>query len=144
MRWSDVEPVLRATYGLLVDRDWVSSDEVIAALDPPPADAFIAGRALRYLRDFGFIDGKMFLGHEMPEHIQATEKGLQAASGWPVAGESQVFASEFVKALTERIDDNETAEDERGKLRRLRDATQDVGVRVLAEVVARMAEHKGL
>lgn len=117
---------------------------MIAALDPPPADAFIAGRALCYLRDFGFIDGKMFLGHEMPEHIQATEKGLQAASGWPVAGGSQLFALEFVKALTERIDDNETAEDERGKLRRLREATQDVGVRVLAEVVARMAEHKGL
>jgi len=77
MRWSDVEPVLRATYGLLVDRDWVSSDEVIAALDPPPADAFIAGRALRYLRDFGFIDGKMFVGHEMPERRRM---GLPMAS----------------------------------------------------------------
>jgi hypothetical protein len=79
-----------------------------------------------------------------PQNIRATEKGLQAASGWPSGGESQAFSSEFIRALTERINDDETAEDERGKLRRLRDASEDVGVRVIAEVVARMAERKGL
>ena len=46
--------------------------------------------------------------------------------------------------LTERINDAEIGDDERGKLKRLRDATEDVGVRVVAEVIARMAEHKGL
>jgi hypothetical protein len=144
MRWSEVEPVLRATYGLLADRSTVNSDDVIAALDPPPADAFIAGRALRYLLDFGFIDGKMFLGHESPEHIQATEKGLQAASGWPVTGEPQMFAADFMQALSERINDSDTGEDERGRLKQLRDASEDVGIRLFAEVLARMAEHKGL
>jgi hypothetical protein len=144
VRWSDVEPVLQTTYRLLADRDFVSSDEVIAALDPAPADAFTTGRALRELAEHGYIDGAMYLGHEMPENIRATEKGLQAASGWPVAGESQVFATEFVKVLTERINDAETPEDERGKLRKLRDATEDLGVKVVAEVLARMAEHKGL
>jgi hypothetical protein len=144
MRWGDVEPVFRATYGLLDERDIVSSDDVIAALDPAPVNAFAPGRALRYLLDYGFIDGAMYLGHEVPEAIRATEKGLQVASGWPVPGESGAFASAFVQALTERINDTETADDERGKLRRLRDAIEDVGVRVVAEVVARMAERKGL
>lgn len=144
MRWSDVEPVLLATYGLLADRDMVSSDEVIAALDPAPVNAFAPGRALRYLLDNGYIEGVTLLGQEMPEGIRPTEKGLQAASGWPVAGESQLFVSGFVEALTQRINDSETAEDERGKLKRLRDATEDVGVRLVAEIIARMAEHKGL
>lgn len=144
MRWSDVEPVLRASYSLLADRDMISSDEVIAAIEPEPADALTAVRALNYLNEQGYIDGTMYLGGVMPENIRATEKGLQVASGWPAAGSSHVFASEFVKELTERINDSETAEDERGKLKRLRDATEDVGVRLLAEIVARMAEHKGL
>jgi len=144
MRWSDVEPVLQTTYRLLADRDFVGSDEVIAALDPPPADALTTGWALRDLAEHGYIDGAMYLGHEMPENIRATEKGLQVASGWPVPGESQVFAAEFVKVLTERINDADTPEDERGKLRKLRDATQDAGVRLVAEIVTRMAERKGL
>ena len=144
MLWSDVEPVLRTAYRLLADRDFVSSDEVISALDPPPADALTTGRALRELCDHGYIDGAMYLGHELPENIRATEKGLQVASGWPVPGESQVFAAKFVKVLTERINDSAATEDERGKFKRLRDVVEDVGIRTFAEVVARMAEHKGL
>ena len=54
---ADVEPVLRTVYPLLADRDFVSSDEVISALDPPPADALTTGRALRELCDHGYIDG---------------------------------------------------------------------------------------
>jgi hypothetical protein len=144
VRWSDVEPVLLATYGLLADRDMISSDEVVAAIEPEPTNALTAVRALNYLNDHGYIDGTMYLGSVMPENIRATEKGLQVASGWPVPGDSQVFASKFVKALTERINDSEIADEERGKLKRLRDATEDVGVRLVAEIVARTAEHKGL
>ena len=55
-----------------------------------------------------------------------------------------MFAAKFVKVLTERINDSETTEDERGKFKRLRDVVEDVGIRTFAEVVARMAEHKGL
>jgi len=144
VRWSDVEPVLLATYGLLADRDMITSDAAIAAIEPAPADALTAVRALNYLNEQGYIDGTMYLGSVMPENIRATEKGLQVASGWPVPGDSQVFASEFVRTLTDRINDSETAEDERGKLKRLREATEDVGVRLVSEIVARMAEHKGL
>lgn len=144
MLWSDVEPVLRATYGLLAGRERVSSDEVIAALDPPPTDAFAAGRALRSLLDQGYIVGVMYLGHEIPENIQATEKGLQAASGWPTPGQAPAFASAFVQTLTEQINDAGTPEEERGKLRKLREATEDAGVRLFAEVMVRMAERKGL
>lgn len=136
--------MLLAAYSLLSDRDSISSDEVIAAIEPEPAHALTAVRALNYLSEQGYIDGTMYLGSVMPENIRATEKGLQVASGWPVAGNSHVFASEFVKALTDRINNSETAEDERGKLKRLRDASEDVGVRLIAEIVARTAEHKGL
>jgi hypothetical protein len=144
--WNEVEPVLRATYGLLADpeRRSVEAEEIAAALGRPADDAALCS-ALRDLRKYGYIDGIMPGGMaSAPQDIRATEKGLQAASGWPSDGESRTFPSEFIKALTERINDDETADDERGKLRKLRDASEEVGVRVIAEVVARMAEHKGL
>jgi hypothetical protein len=144
--WNEVEPVLRATYGLLADPERLSVDpeEIAAALGRPVDDAAMCS-ALRDLQKYGYIDGIVAGAMpRIPQDIRATEKGLQAASGWPSDGESQTFPSEFIKALTERINDDETADDERGKLRRLRDASEDVGVRVIAEVVARMAEHKGL
>jgi hypothetical protein len=75
------------------------------------------------------------------DFIQATEKGFQTASGWPTSSGSD-FAAEFLRALSERINDDTTPDDERGRLRKLREATEDVGVRLLAEVMARIAEHQ--
>jgi hypothetical protein len=112
-----------------------------------PADAG-AARAFEALDRAGYINASFSLGFALgfalPFHIEATEKGLQQCAGWPTGAGSQAFAAEFVAALTARIDDAETPEDERGRLQRLRDATEDVGLRLFAEVVARVAERGGL
>jgi hypothetical protein len=143
MRWDDAEPVLRASYTLLEDRDGVTGEEVNVRMDREPGDED-AARAFDHLDRAGYINASFSMGFALPHHIQATEKGLQYCAGWPSAGGEQAFAAEFIGALTKRINDTDTPEEERGKLRRLRDATEDVGVRLVAEVIARMAEHKGL
>ena len=58
MLWSEVEPVLRATYGLLADPERLSVDpeEIAAALGRPDDDAAMCS-ALRDLQKYGYIDG---------------------------------------------------------------------------------------
>jgi hypothetical protein len=91
MDYSEAEPVLRATYGLLKDSDEVSPDAICEALGRPPEDEQ-TGRALRYLYEHGLIDGFLLWGSSdpVPTRIKATTKGLELASGWPRQGSEQV------------------------------------------------------
>ncbi|HEV3377524.1 MAG TPA: hypothetical protein VG126_09625 [Thermoleophilaceae bacterium] len=85
MDWSEVEPVLKATYRLLADQDQVSGEAVIAELGRPPGDA-TTGRALDALAQADYINGKFVWQRNVPVIITPTEKGLQAASSWPKPG----------------------------------------------------------
>lgn len=67
--------------------------------------------------------------------ISSTEKGLQLASGWPTPGGSGQ-ADLLLKILDERIGDPATPEEEKGRLRRVRESVGDLGRAVLAEVLA--------
>ena len=65
--------------------------------------------------------------------VQATEKGLQVARGWPVPGQSDVEV--LLRLLDERIESPDTPEEERKGLRRLRDAVGSVGQSVLSSLL---------
>lgn len=143
MDWSEVEPVLKATYRLLAEEDHISGDAVIEALGRPPNDE-ATGRALETLERAGYIKGQFVMQTPVPILIRSTEKGLQHASGWPTQGGGSAAEQVdlLVRLLDERIESDETPEEEKGKLRQIRDgvgsASRDIVVSVLAAYVARM------
>jgi hypothetical protein len=136
MDWSEVEPVLKATYRLLAERDYISGEDVIAELGRPPGDA-ATGRALDALSRADYIEGQFIEQSSVPVLITSTEKGLQEASGWPKPGGAGAEQVELLlRLLDERIASAATPEEEKGRLRRARDAVAGVGREVFAEVLA--------
>jgi len=137
MEWSEAKPVLETTYRLLAQSDEVSGQAVNQALGRASDDE-AAGRVLEKLHEGGYIKGHFVMQTSLPIMIESTEKGLQETSGWPApggaAGAEQVEL--LLRLLDERIDDETTPEEERGRLRRARTAVGDVGRGVLTEVLA--------
>ncbi len=139
MQWSEVEPVLNATYGLLDSKEEVTQEEVCAALDKIHGDATTI-RALELLYNDDYIGGFMVQQSPAPVRIQATPKGLQRARGWPAAGQGGGEQVELLlRLLDERIDSAETAEEEKSKLRQARDAFAGLGKDIAVGVLTAYA-----
>lgn len=141
MDWSEAAPVIAATYGLLNEDDTTTQEAVIAVLKRPAGDDRTI-RALAHLYKFNFINGPTIEERPVPILIEPTEKGLQQTSGWPkpgAAGEEQV--AQLLAALDERIESDETPEEEKSNLRRIREgvvgASRDILVGVLTSYASR-------
>ena len=132
MDWSEVEPVLNATYALL-DQGDTTQDAVCEALGKPAGDEPTI-RALAELYKAGYIEGDAFLQNPASIFLRATEKGLQAVRGWPGAVSEAQRVESLLRALDERIESDETPEEEKGKLRRARDALAGVSRDVLVSL----------
>jgi hypothetical protein len=137
--WSEARPVLEATYRLLNKADQTTQEEVCSALGVPAGHERTI-RALALLFEAGYIDGLEVDSSPAPIFIRATEKGLREASNWP--GRPAPDQVELLlRLLDERIESPETPDDEKGKLRRVRDALGDLGrdiaVGVLTAYVSR-------
>ncbi len=140
MNWPEIEPVLYATYRLLSERDVLKPEDVIAEMGEG-TDADHVKRALAHLYRDDYIGGQDVEEHPWPIRIEATEKGLKEAAGWPREGAThEAEAKEFLRLLDERIAEA-TTEEERGLLRQARDAVTNVGTKVLGEVLSRYLIH---
>ena len=149
MEYSEAEPVLKATYQLLRHHDEVPGEAAVSeALGRPPGDEQTA-RALMYLHDHGFIDGHVLWGNAVPDvvRINATTKGLEVASGWPPEGGGAAQVELLLQLLDELIASDETPEEEKPKLLRIRDGfvglTRDVGAGLLTLYLARASQLSG-
>jgi hypothetical protein len=138
MDWSEVEPVLNATYDLLDEQESTTPEAVSNALGKPTGDERTI-RALAYLYDADFITGQTIEQSAAPVFIQATEKGLQAVRGWPGGGSDAQLVELLLRVLDERIESDETPEEEKGRLRRARDAFAAVGRDVAVGVLTAYA-----
>ena len=140
MEWSEVQPVLRATYDLLDDAEIIGSEAVFQALGRPPDDPTTI-RALALLYQGGYIDGMTINNSDAPVRITATTKGLQETRGWPREGGGADQLELLLRLLDERIASEDTPKDERRKLQRVRDGVASLGrdfaVDLLAAYVAR-------
>lgn len=139
MDWSKVEPVLRATYGLLADKLQAEPEEVAAALGRD-ADDEATTRALQDLAAYGYIDGigGSRVQGRAPRSIRQTERGLQYCAGWPKPGSESVFVAQFLTAIDARANDASVPAEERSRLKKLFDAAGAVGKDVLTEVTAKV------
>ena len=133
--------MFEATYRLLSESDSVSPDQVVAGLGEG-TDAGHVHRALAKLYRAGYIGGLTVEEQAWPYSIYGTEKGLQQVAGWPREGGTQAAEVQtFLHLLDEHIADERTPEEERRRLREIREAAAGVGVKVLGEVLARYLVH---
>lgn len=146
MEWSKVEPVLKETYALLEDADEVGQDAVCNALGRPRQDTETV-RALEQLFKAELIGGFMVDQTPAPVIIRATTKGLQQTSGWPREGGGSEQVELLLRLLDERIASEDTPEEEKGNLRRVRDAFaalgRDIAVGVLTAYAANASGASG-
>jgi hypothetical protein len=126
MQWSEVQPILNATYELLDGSDRVSQEGVCEVLGRPPGDERTI-KALALLHEDGFIGGIMVAQSPAPVIIQTTPKGLRHTRGWPSEAHNPEQVDLLLRLLDERIASDETTETDKGKLRRARDAIADLG-----------------
>lgn len=141
MDFEEAEPVLAATYELLRDAESTTPDAVNEKLGREPGDEHTT-RALALLYKTRFIGGTDYQNSPAPVIIEATEKGLQKTSGWPEPGAAGGDIVEvLLKLLDERIESPDTPEEEKGRLRRARDAfagvTRDITVGVLSNLISK-------
>lgn len=147
MDWSEVEPFLKATYELLDEQETVGQDAVCEALGKPAKDERTV-RALAELYNAGFIASAGSIEESpAPILIQGTEKGLQQVRGWPSGGSDAQLVELLLAVLDERIESDETPEEEKGRLRRARDAFaalgRDVAVGVLTAYAGQVSGASG-
>jgi hypothetical protein len=138
MRWEVVKPYLDATYRLLEEDQVIDGSAVVEALGDSPDDPRV-GQIFRLLQEADYINAHFAMATQAPVMIQATEKGLQATSGWPSPGNSGDLVLALISAIDDRIEDEATSDEERGRLRRWRDALVGVGTNLAAEVLASYA-----
>lgn len=144
MNWEEARPVLEAAYRLMDedDENGTSPEAVSVALGKPPGDARTE-RILAQLYEIGYIAGLRVEDSAAPFRITPTEKGLQQVAGWPSPSSGGREVELLLALLDERIADESRDEDERGRLRRFRDAAagigRDVGAEVLGAYLARIS-----
>lgn len=116
-------------------------EAVCQALDRPDGDERTI-RALALLYEGSYIDGITVENSPAPIFIKPTEKGLRETSGWPKEGVGAEQIELLLRLLDERIEADDTPEEEKGKLQRARDAfaalSRDLAVGVLTAYVSRV------
>ena len=136
--WEATLPVLEAIVRLY---DQASAGEDVSQMDVgrqlgrEEGDPGVS-RAFEVLERNGYVEGGMSIDQlPGPLTVAPTEKTLQLLAGWPTSGEAAV--ERLLAVLDERI---KAAPDEqqKGKLRALRDSLVDVGEGVAAEVMVKL------
>jgi hypothetical protein len=140
MDWSEVEPILQATYRLLNEEESTTPEAVCEALGRLAGDEGTI-RALALLYEDGYIGGNTIEQSPAPIFIEATGQGLRQTSGWPREGGGAELVELLLRLLDERIADDETPEEEKGKLRRARDAFAGLGRDVAVGVLTALVSH---
>jgi hypothetical protein len=144
MKWDEARPILEAAYRLMDedDEEGTSAEAVVAILGRSPGDARTT-RILARLYEVGYITGPTIDDSPVPISINPTEKGLQEVAGWPSPNSGGREVELLLALLDERISDESRNEDERGRLRRFREAAagvgRDVGSEVLGAYLARIS-----
>jgi hypothetical protein len=141
--WQEVRAVLEAAYGLL-DREDSTNPEAVCEAMGRPKDHEQTRRMLAYLHKSHHIGGFTIDGTAVPVTITATEKGLQEVRGWPSEAGGHAQVEQLLAILEQRIDDPETPDLERGRLRRVRQAVSEVAPRLMASIFVEYAERMGL
>ena len=136
MQWSEIEPVLRATYALIDENGTTSGEAVCRALAVAEDDEQ-TDRAIRQLTDIGYIKAQ-FVASGAAAFIDPSEKGLVYCSGWPSPGSEATFIAAFLGAVDDRAADDATPEPERSRLKQLGGAAAEVGKDVLTEIAAKV------
>jgi hypothetical protein len=143
MDWSEAEPVLKATYDLLDDAELIGQEQVFQKLGREPGDEQTI-RVLARLYEGGYINGMTVDRNPAPVRIRATLKGLEQVRGWPrEGGDTDQLVELLLRLLDERIAAEDTPEQEKGKLKRVRDGIASLGrdfaVDLMAAYVARVS-----
>lgn len=136
----DVVPVLQAAYVIeqrLGPTDGITQDAVNAQIGRQPGDlatttALIQLSAAGYLRDERSVDQV-----DGPSFFRLGERALQQVADWPGAGGD--LAGELLALIDQRIADPDVADDERGRLVRLRETVGDVGKGVVTGLLTALA-----
>jgi hypothetical protein len=126
----DVLPVIRATYALMEER----GDDVLEWEDLGPRLGAERTEGELYnifqqIKRAGYAD-VYFAGGMTIAMVRPTENGLQLTHGWPAPGQSEAEA--LLRVLDTMIESADTSDEERTRLKRLRDAAGDVSQSVLA------------
>ena len=136
--WDETLPVLRAVVDLYPSAPpgfGVSQEQVNEHLGRTEND-LDTGRKFEMLERAGYVKG-MLETDQTPGPLMAvpTEKALSLLAGWPTNGAAAV--EKLLSILDERI---EAAPDEeqKGKLRALRDSLLDISEGVVAEVLVKL------
>jgi hypothetical protein len=136
LRWdTDVKPVLDVVYRLLEEQGahlQLEGKDVAHALGRDEDDMDLR-RVFEQLDQAGYIK-PTWAGVTLPYMIEPTERGLQHTMGWPVPGQTDVEA--LLRMLDQRIEAPDTPDEERTRLRRLRDAAGDVGTSVMSSLLS--------
>lgn len=136
--WNDTLPVLKAVVDLYPDAPpgfGVSQDQVNEHLGRPKNDRDTS-RKFEMLQRAGYVDG-LLETDQTPGPLMAvpTEKALSLLAGWPTSGAAAV--EKLLSILDERIE-AAPSEQQKGKLRALRDSVIDIGEGVAAEVLVKL------
>jgi len=141
---TDVRPVLVALYELMHGQGPpvpITPAEIAVAAGRP-RDEEQANTVLSYLKDAGYIDGSLMIDQTtaavVVEVHQLNEKALQEVAGWPVPGSSEQAMSKMLAAVDAQIAEAQTPE-ERTRLKKLRSAVEEVGTRLITNVLTKMA-----
>jgi len=139
MTWSEVEPVLQVTYGLLNQGgEQIRQEAVCESLGRPAGDERTIS-ALALLYNDGYVDGISTEASPAPIFIRATGRGLRETSGWPREGGGAELVELLLRLFDERIESDETPEEEKGKLRRARVAFAALGRDVAVGLLTALA-----
>jgi DNA-binding PadR family transcriptional regulator len=136
----DVYPVLVALYTAMAkggSPKGADQGSINSELGRDPGDA-TTDRVLYELERAGYIEASVRIQQSLgPSVARLTEKGLQHVAGWPGI-ERTDLADRLLWALEQRIEEADNDE-ERGKLRKLRDEAMGVGRDVLTDVLSKIA-----
>lgn len=135
---SDVLPVLRVIYSLEqvlpANARGVSRDDINHQLQRAEGNPS-TDRVLNRLSSGGYLTDELTVHQiEAPLYCRLSEKGLQQVANWPGAPQADLSAR-FFDLLNARIADPETTDEERGRLKRLRETASEVGQSVFTSLL---------
>jgi hypothetical protein len=135
--WEQTLPILQTIIYLYDEAgpgEDVSQPQVCQKLGRSENDTGVS-RAFEVLETSGYVRAGMEID-SLPGllTVTPTEKALQLLAGWPTSGDAA--AQKLLSILDERID--QAPDEEKGKLRALRDSFVDIGEGVVAEVLVKL------
>lgn len=136
--WEDTLPILQTVVDLYNEAgpgEGVSQPQVCKRLGRNEGDSGVS-RAFEVLERSGYLMGEMEID-SVPGPLTAapTEKALQLLAGWPSSGDAA--AAKLLSILDEQIA-HASSEEEKGKLRKLRESVVDIGESITAEVLVKL------